>query len=105
MEKKYSDHISQNPAFRFLNTDPGKTAEDVSVPDKGSAMPPHSRNQMNDTPTKISEIPKTEIKSRRTQILFYPSLYKLIAEEAAKRKMSVNDFINSIFLTLLNNEN
>lgn len=104
MEKKYSDHISQNPAFRFLNTDPENPSKDASVPVDGPAALPRSRKE-NNTPTKISEISKTEIKSRRTQILFYPSLYKLIAEEAAKRKMSVNDFINSIFLALLNNEN
>ena len=97
MEKKYSDHISQNPAFRFLNAD-AKQSENEN---KRVAKP---RSVKEDTLPEMSQIPETDIKNRRTQILFYPSLYKRIAEEAAKRNMSVNDYINTAFLVLLNED-
>lgn len=37
-----------------------------------------------------------ETKSRRLQLLVYPSIYKALEKEAKKRKISVNELINRV---------
>lgn len=116
MAKSFKDKIQQkavNPTLQFISTpeeEPHRlkvetrplyqraeeAATEPQTVEEGKASPASS------TPRKAPQARRAlpqfdeETKSRRLQLLLTPSLYEAVKAKAAKERLSVNEYINSI---------
>ena len=111
MKKNYQE-VKENPALSYIS----QMNDDSSA---SELEPEHSENGELETlmqsasSVKIAPVPDgykirpqySEVKSRRVQLVFPPSLFKKVQAQAKKSKMSVNEFVCLVLNAVVDRDN
>lgn len=109
MKKNYQE-VKENPALSYIT----QMNDDSSV-----SEPEHRENgeletvMRNASSIEIVPVPDgykirpqySEVKSRRVQLVFPPSLFKKVQTQAKKSKMSVNEFVCLVLNAVVDRDN
>lgn len=84
MKKSFIEEMEKNPALHFISS--AQPKEDSAAPEAPITGTPATNRQ-----------PQTaEVKSRRVQLVFQPSLYKRVKKAAKVAGLSVNEYVHQI---------
>ena len=111
MKKNYQE-VKENPALSYIT----QMNNDSSV---SEPEPEHRENgeletvMRNASSVEIAPVPDgykirpqySEVKSRRVQLVFPPSLFKKVQTQAKKSKMSVNEFVCLVLNAVVDRDN
>lgn len=99
MKKTFTNQT--NPAMAFISAQEppaDQTKETPTAPRKQPTAPARAPEGYKIAPEYV------EVKSRRVQLVFRPSLYEAVKEKAEARGQSVNDFISTILAEAIQQE-
>lgn len=98
MKKSYQE-VKENPALSYIS----QMNEEESNEDFEAILQNASNVEIAPIPEGYKIKPQySEVKSRRVQLVFPPSLFKKVQSQAKKANMSVNEFVCLILDAVVN---
>ncbi len=98
MKKSYQE-VKENPALSYIS----QMNEEESNEDFEAILQNASNVEIAPVPEGYKIKPQySEVKSRRVQLVFPPSLFKKVQSQAKKANMSVNEFVCLILDAVVN---
>lgn len=111
MKKNYQE-VKENPALSYIsqmNDDSSASELEPERSENGeleTIMQNASSVEIEPVPDGYKICPRySEVKSRRVQLVFPPSLFKKVQTQAKKLKMSVNEFVCLVLDAVVNRDN
>lgn len=100
--KSFAGSLQDNPALRFISTTEEAEQQQVAVEKVlgyDAEQQPIQEPQKQEAPAnplKLKSKEELEIRNRRVQLVFKPSVHEQIKAEAKSLGLSVNEFINQL---------
>jgi len=110
MKKSYQE-VKENPALSYIsqmNDDSFASGAETEIESEelGTMLQNASAVKIEPVPEGYKIKPQySEVKSRRVQLVFPPSLFKKVQSQAKKANMSVNEFVCLILDAVVNRDN
>lgn len=106
MKKNYQE-IKENPALSYISQmNDDNTASKIEAEDLETILQNASAVEIEPVPDGYKIKPQySEVKTRRVQLVFPPSLFKKVQSQAKKANMSVNEFVCLILNAVINRDN
>ena len=107
MKKNYQE-VKENPALSYITqmSDDSSASElDPEHEDMKAIMKNASAVEIEPVPEGYKIRPQyIEVKTRRVQLVFPPSLFKKVQSQAKKSHMSVNEFVCTVLNAVVNRD-